>query len=345
MIPAAAPVKRAAGAKLMVVRRGAPIEHRPRSDLASVLQPADLVVANDAATLPASLSGTHLPSGAPIEVRLAGWRSHNAALPCEFSAVVFGSGDFRARTEERPSPPSLERGDALRLGPLHATVLRVLDHPRLIALRLDGAPGRIWEGLARHGRPIQYSHLRQPLELWDAWTPLAGPPVAFEPASAAFALSWEILASLPARGVRFATLTHAAGISSTGDPALDARLPFDEPYRIGEAAALAIHEARVRPGRVIAIGTTVVRALEQAGSAGRELAAGDGLATLRIGRGSRLRIVDAVLTGVHERGSSHHELLRAFASDDTLDAMDRELEARDYRTHEFGDSIFVERLR
>ena len=71
-----------------------------------------------------------------------------------------------------------------------------------------------------------------PLAIWDTWTPIAGPPVAFEPPSAGFVLDWKTLASMRARSVQFATITHAAGISSTGDRELDALLPFDEPYLI-----------------------------------------------------------------------------------------------------------------
>ena len=147
------------------------------------------------------------------------------------------------------------------------------------------------------------------------------------------------------RGVRFATITHAAGLSSTGDPALDALLPFDEPYRIPERTALALRHTRAHGRRIVAIGTTVVRALEHAAARDGIVRAGDGVATQRIGPSTRLRVVDAILSGTHERGTSHYELLRAFADDDTLDHIDWELEARGYRTHEFGDSVFLERMR
>src|SRR5262249_40004365 len=158
-------------------------------------------------------------------------------------------------------------GDRLRLGPLRATVERLEGHPRLAQIRFDGSAQAIWAGLARHGTPIQYAHVRQQLALWDIWTPIAGCPVAFEPPSAGFVMSWETVRTLTDGGVEFATLTHAAGISSTGDPQLDARLPFDEPYRIPIYTTEAIARTRQRGGRVIAVGTTVVRALEHAASA------------------------------------------------------------------------------
>jgi S-adenosylmethionine:tRNA ribosyltransferase-isomerase len=224
---------------------------------------------------------------------------------------------------------------------LRATVLGWLDHPRLVAIDFEGDAARVWAGIATHGRPIQYAHVPQPLALWDVWTALAARPVAFEPPSAGFALRWATLARLRARGIGFATLTHAAGISSTGDPALDARLPLDEPYCIPVRTARAVRRARRDGQRVIAVGTTVVRALEHAALVTGEPRAGAGRATGRIGAGTALRVVHGIVTGVHEAGSSHWELLRAFADDATLAHMARELDAAGYRHHEFGDSVLL----
>lgn len=342
MIAASAPSQRPPDAKLLVVDKRGHIVDLARSEFVGILRPGDIVIANDAATLPASLSGRHIPSGRRIEIRLAGRRSVDEVR--QFSAIVLGEGDFRARTEDRPKPPPLSSGDRLELGPLSAIVASVLNHPRYVLLNFGGSPRQIWEGLARHGRPIQYAHVAAPLALWDTWTAIAGPPVAFEPPSAGFALDWRMLASMAARGIRFGAITHAAGVSSTGDADLDALLPFDEPYRIPPSTAQIIAEAQRRGGRIIAIGTTVVRALEHAAAMFEGLAAaGEGLATQRIGPSSRLRIVDAILSGVHERGASHYELLRAFIGDERLSCVDRELNARDFRTHEFGDSVFIER--
>jgi S-adenosylmethionine:tRNA ribosyltransferase-isomerase len=172
---------------------------------------------------------------------------------------------------------------------------------------------------------------------------VAALPVAFEPPSAGFVLDWQLLARLQQRGVEFATVTHAAGLSSTGDAALDARLPFDEPYRVPQATVRAIERTRARGGRVVALGTTVTRALEHAASLPGGLHAGEGLATQRIGTGTRLRIVDAIVSGTHEPGTSHYELLRAFACDAVLRRANAALEREGYRTHEFGDSVLVER--
>ncbi|HUG22429.1 S-adenosylmethionine:tRNA ribosyltransferase-isomerase [Piscinibacter sp.] len=337
------PAQRPRDAKLLVVDATGRLEHAPRSRLADCLDPGDLLVANDAATLPASLHGVHGRSGEAIEVRLAGRRSLAVDAVHQFTAIVFGGGDHRTRTEDRPSPPALRAGDALTLGPLHATVLHILDHPRLIALRFDGTADAIWAGIARHGRPIQYAHVPEPLALWDVWTQVAAPPVAFEPPSAGFVLDWALLTALKQRGVGFSTLTHAAGISSTGDPALDARLPFDEPYHLPASTVRVIEGTRANSGRIVALGTTVTRALEHAASASTGLRAGEGVADQRIGPQTQLRIVDAIISGTHEPGTSHYELLRAFAGDAVLRRAAEALERHGYRTHEFGDSVLIER--
>jgi S-adenosylmethionine:tRNA ribosyltransferase-isomerase len=360
MIAADRPVQRPQHARLLVVDAQGCMTHAMRSRFVDFLRSGDLVIANDAATLPASLRGVHLSSGSEIEVRLAGPppRRFRNALPRlattsthEFAAIVFGAGDFRTRTEDRPQPPTLAPGDRVAFGlapshvegALYATAEALLDHPRLVVLRFSGSTEAVWAGIARHGRPIQYAHMTTPLVLWDVWTPIAGVPAAFEPPSASFVLDWRSIRTMRERGIAFATITLAAGISSTGDPELDRRLPFDEPYRIPENTASALHRQRMTGGRVVAVGTTVARALEHAAGRGDVIAAGEGVADQRIGPTSRPRVVDALLSGTHEAGSSHYDVLRAFLDDPVLAEATTALDAVGYRTHEFGDSVLIER--
>jgi S-adenosylmethionine:tRNA ribosyltransferase-isomerase len=183
----------------------------------------------------------------------------------------------------------------------------------------------------------------QALQLWDIWTPIAAQPVAYEPPSAGFALDWQLLAAFAAKGIVFTTITHAAGISSTGDAELDRLLPFDEPYRIPASTEQALRRACRDNRRAVAIGTTVVRALEHSAARCGAVVAGDGVADQRIGARTRLRVVDAILSGTHEPGTSHYDLLHAFAVGSVLRRADRALDAGDFRTHEFGDSVLVER--
>jgi len=339
MQAATAPAPRRPDARILTVGPGGELRVAPRTALPELLRPGDLLVANDAATLPASLRGWHRRSGAVIEIRLAGRRSLRYDDVRAFTAVAFGAGDHRTRTELRPLPPEMEAGDVLELGSLRAMVRALLGHPRLLRLKFDGSPADVWAGIAGHGRPIQYAHVPEPLALWDVWTRVAAHPVAFEAPSAGFVLDWKLLGRLAGQGVGFATLTHAAGLSSTGDPFLDVRLPFDEAYSIPEATVRAIEAAQ----RVVAVGTTVTRALEHAASRHGGVRPGPGLGTQRIGAETELAVVDALLTGGHEPCASHYMLLRAFAEDRVLRGMTATLEREAFRSHEFGDAVLLYR--
>ncbi len=343
MIAANSPERR--WGKLMKVDAGGSLRHFRRRSLARLFAPGDVVVVNDAGTLPASLAGIHAESGAMIEVRLAGWLSDmlDAGGEPRFLAVAFGAGDHRTVTEERAAPPPILPGDHLVFGSLEAVVERRLDHARLLPIRFRTSLGALYAGLARHGRPIQYAHMPDDLALWDVWTSVAAMPIAFEAPSAGFAIDWRTMSAWKSRGVEIVSVTHAAGISSTGDPALDAELPFDEPYVIPQATADAIARAHTNKRRVVAMGTTVLRALESASQENGTVVAGRGVARMRIGPETPIRVVDVVLTGMHEPGESHFELLRAFADDPVLHCIHEVASRRGYRGHEFGDSLLIER--
>jgi S-adenosylmethionine:tRNA ribosyltransferase-isomerase len=327
--------------KLLKVEASGAVRHLPRTRLSSLFSAGDLIVGNDAATLPASLVGVHCASGQRIEVRLAAWVSVHD--PTQFVAIAFGDGDHRTRTEDRLPPPPLSPGDRLTLGSLTAVVKDLLDHPRLFRLFFLGDAATVLAGLTRHGRPIEYAHIQEPLALRDVWTRTAADPIAFEAPSAGFALEWRTLAAWRQRDIGFVTLTHAAGISSTGDPKLDQRLPFDECYDIPQRTAGAVARVRSYGGRIVAIGTTVVRALESAADPDSSVRAGNGIATGRIGVGTSLWVVDTILTGVHQRGDSHFELLRAFGTDALLEKVLEAFRAHDYRPHDVGDSMLIDR--
>jgi S-adenosylmethionine:tRNA ribosyltransferase-isomerase len=126
--------------KLLTVDATGGMRHLQRGQLGELLHPGDLVVANDAATLPASLHGQHERTGEPVELRLAAFIE--AGDPTRFVAVAFGAGDFRTLTEERALPPAFSPGDRLQLGPLVATIERLLDHSRLLQIRFDGEVSR-----------------------------------------------------------------------------------------------------------------------------------------------------------------------------------------------------------
>jgi S-adenosylmethionine:tRNA ribosyltransferase-isomerase len=331
MIAATWPRPDRARARLLLVdRRSGALADRVASELPEILAPGDLLVVNDAATLPASLSGD--AEGAALELRLL---DEQAGL---WRAIAFGPGSWRTPTERRPAPPPLHVGARLSFGGLSATIEAVLPpSPRLIAIRFDQNAEEFWSELYRVGKPVQYSYLNGDLRLWHVQNTYAARPWAAEAPSAGFVLSGELIGRLRQRGVEMATLTHAAGLSSSGDAALDAVLPLGERFEIPEASVAAIARARARASRVIAVGTSVVRALETRALEGGELLPGSGRSELRIGPGFSLRVVDGLLSGIHDPAASHHALLQAFASPAHLAAAHAAAERWGYLEHEFGD--------
>ena len=340
MKPATTYPQRRDDVRLLVIDSLAPVDAALRETrtpaLPDFLAAGDLLIVNDAATVPASLRGRD-DAGNEIEARLIAARGDD-----RFSAVLFGAGDWRARTEDRPPPAALPIGARLRFGALVAEIAaRAPASPRLVDLRFAVGGDALWAALYREGRPIQYSYLAHDLPLWAVQTVYAARPWAFEMPSAGRPLSWEILLALRRKGVRWASLTHAAGLSATGDPAIDAALPLAERYEIPAATVRAVTETRARGGRVVAVGTTVVRALEGAALKEGGLRPGPGETDLVITPAFRPRIVDGILSGAHAAHESHFSLLAAFAGPTLLAAAADHAERTGFLTHELGDSMLV----
>jgi len=309
------------------------------SDLPALFAPGDVIVVNDAATLPASFVGT--TAKGDIELRLAACVDDRTWV-----AAAFGEGDYHTRTEDRAAPPPLAAGDRIQLAHgLEAVVVGFRpETKRLVVVRFrmrdreDVPLSVVWAALYRAGRPVQYAHVPAPLALWDVQNVYAGRPWAVEMPSAGRVIRAETLALLAARGVTVVSLTHAAGLSSIGAPELDALLPLPERYEIPEETVRAIAQAK----RVIAIGTSVVRALEGNAhdNAGR-LTAGAGVTSYLLGPSTQRRIVDAVLTGVHDADTSHFTLLHAFATKANLEQTLATAIHAGLLGHELGDTCLV----
>jgi S-adenosylmethionine:tRNA ribosyltransferase-isomerase len=314
--------------------------HHPFTDLPSLLEPRDLLVVNDAATLPASL---HVRDRS-VEFRLLA--SHEDET---FTAVALGPGDHRVATEERPNAPAFTPGARIEFRSLSAEIVNVdPDEPRLVRLRFEQQGAEFLRGLYASAKPVQYAYAQAPFELWDVQNAYAARPWAFELPSAGRPLTFEILGALRRRGVDVRAVTHAAGLSSTGSATLDRRLPLPERSDIPEATVRAIERARAAGGRVIAAGTSVVRALEGRFAEHGSLRAGTGVATLVLSPSFRPQVVDGLLTGLHQRGTSHFALLGAFASESLLERAVEHAAVEGYLEHEFGDSMLIlggERLR
>lgn len=333
--------------RLLVVSDGAVV---PFATLPRLLRAGDLVVLNDAATLPASLHG-RTARGDAFELRLSG-----PIAPHALRGVLLGDGDHRTRTEDRGAPPVLVVGDRVQVAGVPAIVIAAAGRVIELATRLPD--DELWQRIYATGAPVQYAHRPDLLPLYSVQTAYAARPWAVEMPSAGRALTWDILLSLRAAGIELATLTHAAGLSSTGDEALDRALPWPERYEIPRRTVDAIVHTKANGGRVIAIGTTVVRALESAALAAESppspcgtaadaplLRPGSGIATLRIAPAYKPRIVDGLVSGLHVPGESHFELLSAFAPREVLERALASAVVHGLSTHELGDSCLVMRAR
>ena len=200
------------------------------------------------------------------------------------------------------------------------------DHPRLVAVDLDRR--RVWS----HGVPVQYAYMGRPLRLADVQVPYAGAPWAVEMPSAGRPLGGALVRRLRGAGVGIARLTHAAGLSATGDAALDAALPLPERYAVPEETWDAVQRA----DRVVEVGTSVVRALE-----GAARGAPWGLTDRRVGDVTTLRVGDGLLSGMHEPGESHFQLMAALVELGLLRRVCEHAAEAGYRNHEFGDATLL----
>ena len=333
MKPACAPRSRLEQERLLVIdpARDRFADYRI-ADLPEFLAQGDALVLNDAATLPASLR-----VGPELELRLMSEVDDGTWL-----ALSLGRGDHRAPTEARGTPPLLTPGTELDFGYGLSARVRAVDpaSPRLLYIEFQQQGGELWQALYRAAVPIQYAYLPALLRLWDVQNAYAARPWAVELPSAGRPLRFESLFRMAARGVTLAQLTHAAGLSSTGDAALDARLPVAERYELSDETAARLRAVQARGGRIVAVGTSVTRALEAASMSGT-LRGGAQRTDLRLGPGSILRSCDGLLTGLHEPGSSHFSLLEAYAPRPLLERSFRHAEARGYLQHEFGDSCLI----
>jgi len=339
---------------LLLDRDSGAVQHHRFDELPLLLEPGDLVVVNDSRTLPASLLG-RTASGTALEVRLA------ARAPCPggsggagecWAALPLGvpgdGGDpALVPTDARPAAPPLPPGERLVFGGgLTATVLgRHEEAPPLVWLTFDADGERLAEALHRAGRPVRYAYVPQAWPLHHYQTLFAAAPGSAEMASAGRPFTVQTVRALRDRRIGLATISLHAGLSTYGDPAVDRAFVPPEAYRVPEATAAAVDLCRTTGGRVIAVGTTVVRALETAAGDSRSgdgrVRAGAGVTRLRIWPGHRLLAVDGLLTGLHEPEASHLDLLGAFVAPEVLErAYTVALEAG-YLWHEFGDVCLV----
>jgi S-adenosylmethionine:tRNA ribosyltransferase-isomerase len=289
-------------------------EHRRFADLPEVLRPGDLLVANDSATLPAALTARRA-DGSRITLHLS------TRLPANLWVV-------------EPRKVEVREGEVLEL-PGGETARLLAPYPgsgRLWVAAFDGS--NVSTLMARYGRPIAYPYVRGqwPLQMYQ--TVYAGPPGSAEMPSAGRAFSPDVLEQLAHRGIGFVTLTLHTGVASLEGH----EKPYAEEYWVPECTASAVRGARADGRRVIAVGTTVVRALESAYEAGcGDVVASHAWTELVITPERGVQVVDSLLTGFHEPKASHLAMLEAIAGRCHLEKAYAAALAERYLWHEFGD--------
>ena len=286
--------------RLMVSRRDDDsIVHAHFRDFPKFLRAGDLLVLNTTATLPAAVENLHVSTPLPGGL-----------------VVVEPRGELR----ELPGGAKI------------ALLAPYRDSQRLWIARLDGVAD-LRAYLQRYGRPITYSYVdrRFPLEAYQ--TVFAEEPGSAEMPSAGRAFTRQMLVCLRRRGVRLAKLVLHAGVASLESH----ERPYDELYEVPVRTAEEVRRAKERGGRVIAVGTTVVRALESSVDRAGRVIASRGWTDLVITPERGVRVVDALLTGLHEPRATHLAMLEALAGPTHVrQAYDAAL-AEKYLWHEFGD--------
>jgi len=317
------------GVRLMVARRShGSLAHARFSDLPQFLDPGDLLVINTSATLPAAVPARRA-DGTALELHFATEAPH---LPGGDWWVVElrsadGSSPFRgADAGERLELP----GADVELAAPYATGAR-LWLARLIA----GEP--LHDYLARHGHPIRYGYVPDEWPLDAYQTAYALEPGSAEMPSAGRPFTPELVTRLVAGGVYIAPVTLHTGVSSPERR----EAPYPERYEVPEATARLVGAVRSWGGRVVAVGTTAVRALESVAAPDGTVRPGAGWTELVVTPEAGLRVVDGLLTGWHEPQASHLQLLEAVAGPELLAlSYDAALE-HGYLWHEFGDSHLI----
>jgi len=330
-VPIEASGRRRDAARLLVVTPSSAVDVAFAA-LGEFLVPGDVLVVNTSATVPAAVPlegpafrrlgpeglllhlGTELPGG----LRLVELRT----------ARGFGSRPF---PDARPGMVRLPGGGRAELLSPWPAVAREGPN-RLWLARLD-VPGDLLAWLADHGRPIRYGEPAEPWPIAAYQTVFATEPGSAEMPSAARGFTAELVTALVSAGVQFAPLILHCGVSSPEA----GEAPQPERYRVPAGTAGLVNAARAAGRRVIAVGTTAVRALETVADDTGLVHPGEGWTELVVTPGRGVRAADGLITGWHEPEASHLELVAAFADPETLERSYDTAHALGYHGHEFGD--------
>jgi S-adenosylmethionine:tRNA ribosyltransferase-isomerase len=304
------------------------LTHARFADLPGFLRPGDLLVVNNSATLAAAVDAT---------------RADGRAVTVHF-ATDLGDGGWvvELRPPGRATGPVTDATAHERIA-LPAGAWLTLDarYPDDESIRLWRATVSVEGGvetlLATHGRPISYAYVPRRWPLAAYQTVFATIPGSAEMPSAARPFTTELVTRLVSDGITVAPVTLHTGVSSpeAGEP------PLPERYAVPRRTAALVNLTRNDGGRVIAVGTTVTRALETAAAADGTTMPSHGWTDLVLGDDRPARVVDGLISGWHAPGASHLDLLAAVAGHDVVDSAYGAAVEHRYRWHEFGDSTLL----
>jgi S-adenosylmethionine:tRNA ribosyltransferase-isomerase len=308
------------------------IRHARFADMHRYLASGDLLVVNTSATLPAAADGVRDDAGGPVVVHFS-------------TDLDDGDRVVELRTAPDATRPVLDAapGEQIRFGEPPGTATLTLVEP----LGNQSGHNRLWRAqagggldrhLAAHGRPIRYGYVPDAWPLQAYQTVFATDPGSAEMPSAGRPFTPDLITRLTSRGIRVARITLHTGVSSqeVGEP------PLPERFRVPQGTADLVNRTRRDGGRIVAVGTTVVRALESAttGTDGRFETA-EGWTDLVIGPRHPPRVVDSLVTGLHAPNASHLLMLEAIAGPDTVNRAYRAALRGRYLWHEFGDACLL----
>ena len=317
------------------------VQHARVRDLPDYLRARDVLVVNASATINAALDAC---------------RPGHAGLPDELIALHLSTPVLHGndgtdwvielrRLTQTGSKPLLDAraGERIRLrGGAHALLVAPFGarppngKVRLWTARLE-CPGGVLAYAANHGSPIRYGYVTERWPLADYQTIFATEPGSAEMPSAGRPFTSALVARLEAMGVAIAPLVLHTGVASLES----GETPYPERYRVPETTADAVNHARARGGRVIAVGTTVVRALETVAAADGTVRPRAGWTDLVITPDRGVRAVDGLLTGFHEPRASHLAMLEAIAGREHLTLAYSSALRAGYLWHEFGDAHLI----
>lgn len=325
------------GVRLMASRvRAGDVMHARFHQLDEFLDAGDVLVVNRSATINAAFSGARAVGGTNEYVLV-----HLSAALSDAWWVI----ELRRRTAAGNVPLRSAKASETILLPGGAKAALIVGFP---AGSTADRGTRLWLAevslpeptlayARRYGSPIRYAYVPRPWPLRYYQTLFASEPGSAEMPSAARPFTPEVVRRLEGKGVRIAGIVLHTGVSS-----LEAvELPYPERYRVPAATAALVNRARAAGNRVVAVGTTAVRAIESATGADGVVRAAEGWTNLVITPERGLLAVDALLTGLHAPNASHLWLLEALAGRDHIAACYASAIEHGYLWHEFGDAHLI----